>query len=151
MHLHCSTVHQLLHFPSQGLDNRSDQELSELCSWCWTLSRRKPLPNKLSHLERAAHRPDNLPLQPLSTQFQQGTGDNNNNRENNYEHPNGNSRTLRHSKAQAVTGCVGLLRKATQDDFTVSGFRDVRVCRGQTQRQNSFRWRTSQRTPAEDG
>jgi hypothetical protein len=50
--------------PSLGLDNRPDQEFSELCSWCWTLSRRKPLPNKLSHLERAAHRPDNLPLQP---------------------------------------------------------------------------------------
>jgi hypothetical protein len=34
--------------PSQGLDNRPDQEFSELCSWCWTLSGRKPLPNKLS-------------------------------------------------------------------------------------------------------
>jgi hypothetical protein len=33
------------------------------------------------------HGPDNPLLQPLSTQFQQGTGDNNNNRENGYEHP----------------------------------------------------------------
>jgi hypothetical protein len=38
---------------------------------------------------------------------------------------NGNSQTLRHSKAQAVTGCVGLLRKETQDGFTVSVFRDA--------------------------
>ena len=36
--------------PFQGLDNRIDQELSELHSWCWTLSRRKSLPNKLCHL-----------------------------------------------------------------------------------------------------
>jgi hypothetical protein len=28
-----------------GLNNRPDQEFSELCSWCWTLSGRKPLPN----------------------------------------------------------------------------------------------------------
>jgi hypothetical protein len=36
--------------PSQGLDNRPDQELSELRIWRWNLFGRKPLPNKLSHL-----------------------------------------------------------------------------------------------------
>jgi hypothetical protein len=44
--------------PSLGLGNRPDQEVLELCSWCWTLSGRKPLPSRLSHLERASHRPD---------------------------------------------------------------------------------------------
>jgi hypothetical protein len=38
---------------------------------------------------------------------------------------NANSQTLIHNKAQAVTGCVGLLRKATQDGFTIFVFRDV--------------------------
>jgi hypothetical protein len=64
IHLHCHTVHQMLHLPCLGLQQQARPEFSELCSWCWTLSRRKPLPNKLSHLERASHRPDNLPLQP---------------------------------------------------------------------------------------
>jgi hypothetical protein len=53
--------------PFQGLRNRPDQEISELRSWCWTLSRRKSLPIKLSHLERANNRPDNLPLQPRAS------------------------------------------------------------------------------------
>ena len=57
---HSSSVASL---PFQGLGNKTDQEFSDLCSWWWNLSRRKSHPNKLSHLERVAHRPDNLPLQ----------------------------------------------------------------------------------------
>jgi hypothetical protein len=38
---------------------------------------------------------------------------------------NGNSRTLINSKAQEVTGCVGLLKKTTQDDFMVFFFKDL--------------------------
>jgi hypothetical protein len=45
--------------------NRLDQEVSELYSWCWTLSERKSFPSSLSHLNRAARTPDNLPLQPV--------------------------------------------------------------------------------------
>jgi hypothetical protein len=67
--------------PSQGLGNMPDHEFSELCRWCWTLSRRKPLPSELSHLERATHRsdnnlfhhgPDNPLLQSVTAQFSQG-------------------------------------------------------------------------------
>jgi len=54
--------------PSLGLKNRLDQVLSELCSWCWTLYGRKPLPSRLSLLERATHGPDNLPLIPWAWQ-----------------------------------------------------------------------------------
>ena len=66
--------------PFQGLGNRLDQELSELYSWCWILSRRKSLPNKLSHLGEFLiglttylfiHGPDNPLLQLFSTQFLQ--------------------------------------------------------------------------------
>jgi hypothetical protein len=71
--------------PSQGLGNRPDQEFSELRSWCWTLSRRKPLPkNSLTWRELLTglttclfnHGPDNPLLQPVSTQFPQGEENN---------------------------------------------------------------------------
>jgi hypothetical protein len=65
IHLHCHTVHRLLHLPFWGFNNRPDQEFSELCSCYWTPSRRTHFLNTLSHLERVAHRPDNLLL--LST------------------------------------------------------------------------------------
>jgi hypothetical protein len=50
---------------SLGFNNRPDQEFSELCGCYWTPSRRTHFLNTLSHLERVAHRPDNLLL--LST------------------------------------------------------------------------------------
>jgi hypothetical protein len=62
VHLHCHTVHRLLHLPFRGFNNRSDQEFSELCSCYWTPSRRTHFLNTLSHLERVAHRPNNLLL-----------------------------------------------------------------------------------------
>jgi hypothetical protein len=65
VHLHCHTVHRLLHLPFWGFNNRSDQEFSELCSCYWTPSRRTHFLSTLSHLERVSHRPDNLLL--LST------------------------------------------------------------------------------------
>jgi hypothetical protein len=62
--------------PFQGFNNRSDQEFSELCSCCWTPSRRNHFPNNLSHLERVSHRPDNLLLQStgLTTRLFKTTG-----------------------------------------------------------------------------
>jgi hypothetical protein len=64
IHLHCHTVHRLLHLPCLGLQQQAGPEFSELCSSYGTPSRRTHFHNTLSHLERVAHRPDNLPLQP---------------------------------------------------------------------------------------
>jgi hypothetical protein len=65
VHLHCHTVHRLLHLPFQGFNNRPTHEFLELCSCHQTPSRRNHFLNTLSHLERVAHRPENLLL--LST------------------------------------------------------------------------------------
>jgi hypothetical protein len=64
IHLHCHTVHRLLHLPCLGLQQQAGPEFSELCSSYGTPSRRTHFHNTLSHLERVSHRPDNLPLQP---------------------------------------------------------------------------------------
>jgi hypothetical protein len=64
IHLHCHTVHRLLHLPYLGLQQQAGPEFSELCSSYRTPSRSSHFLNTLSHLERVSHRPDNLPLQP---------------------------------------------------------------------------------------
>jgi hypothetical protein len=64
IHLHCQTVHRLLHLPCLRLQQQVRLEFSELCSSYETPSRRTHFHNTLSHLERISHRPDNLPLQP---------------------------------------------------------------------------------------
>jgi hypothetical protein len=64
IHLHCHTVHRLLHLPCLGLQQQAEPEFSKLCSSYGTPSRSSHFLNTLSHLERVSHRPDNLPLQP---------------------------------------------------------------------------------------
>jgi hypothetical protein len=57
-------VHRLLHLPCLGLQQHAELKFSEICSSYETPSRRTHFHNTLSHLERVAHRPDNLLLQP---------------------------------------------------------------------------------------
>jgi hypothetical protein len=47
VHLHCHTVHRLLHLPFQGFNNRLDHEFLEFCFFYWTSSRRAHFLNTL--------------------------------------------------------------------------------------------------------
>jgi hypothetical protein len=58
------TVLRLLNLPCLGLQQQAGPEFSELCGSYRTPSRSSHFLCALSHLERVAHRPDNLLLQP---------------------------------------------------------------------------------------
>jgi hypothetical protein len=85
MHLHCSTVHRLLHFPFQGLDNRQIRNSqSSVAGVGLSLGENHFPTNSLTWREFLTglttclfnHGPDNPLLQPTSTQFQQGEDNN---------------------------------------------------------------------------